>query len=112
MLTVTNVVSRDQQLRCGRVLRVRVASFGQTTRTMAKELKESKFMERSTCAGGPLDVELQCFWRTLNVWLNVEIWPYPAYGSWIHTPAARPVGLKLNGGREHIWCAMPSVPYL
>ena len=88
MLTVTNVVSRDRNLRYGRVLGVRVASFGRNTRAMAKELRESKFMERSTCAGGPLDVELQCFWRTLNVWLNVEIWPSPAYRSWVRMAAA------------------------
>ena len=103
MLTVTKVVSRDQQLRSGRILRVRVASLGRNTRTMAKELKESKFMERSTCVGGLLDVDLQRVRRTRHMCFNVEIWPYPAYGSWIHTPAARSVGLKLNGGREHIW---------
>ena len=103
MLTVTKVVSRDQQLRSGRILRVGVASLGRLTRAMDKELKDSDLTERSTCAGGPLDVELQRVWRTLNVWLNVEIWPCPAYGSWIHTPAARSVGLKLNSGREHIW---------
>ena len=31
---------------------------GWMTRAMAKELKESKFMERSTCVGGLLDVDL------------------------------------------------------
>ena len=103
MLTVINVVSRQRQLRYGSVLRVRVANLGRLTRAMAKELKDSDLTERSTCAGGPLDVELQRVWRTLNVWLNVEIWPCPAYGSWIHMPAARSVGLKLNSGREHIW---------
>ena len=59
MLTVTNVVSCDRQLRYGRVLCVRVASLGRMTRAMAKELKESKFIERSTCAGVPLNVDLQ-----------------------------------------------------
>ena len=59
MLTVTKVVSRDRQLRSGRVLRVGVASLGQLTRAMDKELKDSDLTERSTCAGGPLDVELQ-----------------------------------------------------
>ena len=103
MLTVIKVVSRDQQLRSGRILRVGVATLGRMTRAMDKELKDSDLTEHSTCAGGPLDVELQRVWRTLDLWLNVEIWPYPAYGSWIHTPAARSVGLKLNGGREHIW---------
>ena len=103
MLTVTKVVSRDQQLRSGRVLRVGVASFDRLTRAMDKELKDSDLSERSTCAGGPLDVELQRVWRTLDLWLNVEIWPFPAYGSWIHTPSARSVGLKLNTDREHIW---------
>ena len=58
MLTVTNVVSHDRKLRYGRVLCVRVVSLGQPTRAMAKELKESKFMERSTCVGGLLDVDL------------------------------------------------------
>ena len=103
MLTVTKVVSRDRQLRSGRVSRVGVASLGRMTRTMDKELKDSDLTERSTCAGGPLDVELQRVCRTLNVWSSVEIWPCPAYESWIHMPAAHSVGLKLNGGREHIW---------
>ena len=103
MLTVTKVVSRDQQLRSGRVLRVVVASLGRLTRTMDKELKDSDLTERSTCAGGPLDVELQRVCRTLNVWSNVEIWPCPAYRSWIYMSSARSVGLKLNSGREHIW---------
>ena len=65
--TVTNVVSRDRNLRYGRVLGVRVASLGRMTRTMAKELKESKFMERSTCADGLLDVDLQRVCRTRSV---------------------------------------------
>ena len=56
MLTVTNVVSCDRQLRYGRVLCVRVASLGRMTRAMAKDLKESKFMERSTFVDGLLDV--------------------------------------------------------
>ena len=103
MLTVTKVVSRDQQLRSRRVLRVGVASSGRLTRAMDKELKDSKFMERSTCVGGPLDVNLQRVKRTRNVWSSVEIWPCPAYGSCIHMPAARSVGLKLNSGRAHIW---------
>ena len=103
MPTVTKVVSRDQQLRSGRVLRVGVASLGRLTRTMDKELKDSDLTERSTCAGGPLDVELQRVCRTLNVWSSVEIWPFPAYESWIHMPAAQSVGLKLNSGREHTW---------
>ena len=103
MLTVTKVVSRDQQLRSGRILRVGVASLGRLTRDMDKELKDSDLTERSTCAGGPLDVELQRVCRTLNVWSSVEIWPCPAYESWIHIPAAQSVGLKLNSGREHIW---------
>ena len=80
-----------------------MASVDRMARAMAKKLKKSILIERSTCAGGPLDVELQRVWRTLNLWLNVEIWPCPAYGSWIHTPAARSVGLNLNGGLEHIW---------
>lgn len=88
MLTVTNVVSCDRQLRYGRVLCVRVASLGRMTRAMAKELKESKFMERSTCAGGLLDVDLQRVWRTRSVCFNVEIWLSPAYGSWVRMPAA------------------------
>ena len=88
MLTVTNVVSRDRNLRYGRVLGVRVASLGRITRAMAKELRESMFMERSTCAGGLLDVDLQRVWRTRSVCFNVEIWLSPAYGSWVRMPAA------------------------
>ena len=58
MLTVTKVVSRDRQLRSGRVLRVGVASLGRLARAMAKELKEPILNERSTCVGGLLDVDL------------------------------------------------------
>ena len=39
----------------------------------------------------------------LNVWSNVETWPYPAYGSRVYTPSARPDGLKLNGDRVCAW---------
>ena len=81
MLTVTNVVSRDRQLLYGHVLRVGVASVDRLTRAMAKEFKESKFMKRSTCVGGLLDVDLQRVWRTRSVCFNVEIWLSPAYGS-------------------------------
>ena len=48
---------------------------------MDKELKDFKFMERSTCVGGPLDVNLQRVKRTRNVCFNVETWPCTAYGS-------------------------------
>ena len=70
---------------------------------MDKKLKDFDLTERSTCAGGPLDVELQCVWRTLNVWLNVELWPSPAYGSCVHMPAARSVSLKLDSDRIRAW---------
>ena len=103
MLTVTKVVSRDQQLRSGRILRVGVATVGRMARAMDKELKDSDLTEHSTCAGGPLDVELQRVWRTLNVWLNVDKWPFPAYGSYIWTPVVWTVGPKSIGGRECIW---------
>ena len=88
MLTGTNVVSRDRQLRSGRVLRVGVASLGQVARAMARELKEYIPIERSTCVGGLLDVDLQRVWRTRHMRFNVETWPYTAYGSRIRVPAA------------------------
>ena len=83
MLTETNVVSRDPQLRSARVLCVSVASLVRLARAMAEEFKNSNLMERSTCVGGPLDVNLQRVWRTRSVCFNVKIWPHPAYGSWI-----------------------------
>ena len=86
MLTGRNVVSRDRKLRSGRILRVGVASLGRLARAMAKELKEPILIERSTCVGGLLDVDLQRVWRTRCVCFNVETWPYPAYGSWIGMP--------------------------
>ena len=55
--------------------------MARATRVMAKDLKESKFMERSTCVGGLLDVDLQRVGRTHSVCFNVETWPSPAYGS-------------------------------
>ena len=88
MLTVTNVVSRDRQLRSGRVLRVGVASLDRMTRAMAKDLKDSILSERPTCVGGPLDVDLQRVWRTRSASFNVEIWACPAYGNWVWMPTA------------------------
>ena len=47
----------------------------------------------------PLGAYRRLVQTALNVWSNVEIWPYPAYGSRVYTPSARPDGLKLNGDR-------------
>ena len=58
MLTETNVVSRDPQLRSARVLCVGVVSLVRLARPMAKKLKNSNLTERSTCVGGLLDVDL------------------------------------------------------
>ena len=103
MLTGTNVVSRDRMLRSGRLLCVGVASFGRLARVMAKELKKHILIERSTCASGPLDVDLRFVWTTFNVWSNVEMWPSPANGSRIYMPYARPVDLTLIGERVRSW---------
>ena len=67
--------------------------------SVVEELTDSNVMERSTCRRGPLGAYRRLVWTALNAWSNVEIWPYPAYGSRIYMPSARPVGLKSNGGR-------------
>ena len=45
-------------------------------------------LERFTCADGPRSIDFELVWRPLIEWLNVETWPFPACGSWIHAPSA------------------------
>ena len=71
--------------------------------SVAEELEDSMLIERSTCRCGPLSVDSRLVWRTLNIWSNVDAWPFPAYGSRTYMPFGRSVGLKLNGDRECIW---------
>ena len=44
-----------------------VASLDRMARAIARELKEYIPIERSTCVGGLLDVDLQHVWRTRSV---------------------------------------------
>ena len=104
------IVSRDRKLRWDRVLSFRLATLGLLMGSVAEELKDSKAMERSTCRCGPLGVDSRLVWRTIKMWLNVDAWSCPAYGSRICMPSGRCVGLKLNGDRARIWRAMPSTP--
>ena len=65
-------MSRSPQRRSGRVLRIGAASLGALVGTVAEKLRDSKFTEWFARCGGPLGVDLQLVWRTLNAPLNVE----------------------------------------
>ena len=71
--------------------------------SVAKELKDSKFIECSTRRCGPLGVDFVHVARTFNEWFNVELWLLPAHGSRVGMRAACPVDLKLIGERERAW---------
>ena len=86
-----------------RVLRVGVVGLGRLAGTVVKELTGFNMLERFTCADGPRSIDFELVWRPLIEWLNVETRPFPACGSWIHAPSARPVSAKLNGGRASTW---------
>ena len=97
------IVSRDWQLRSVRVLGFWLVSMATLIRSVAEELKDSNVIERSTCRRGPLGAYRRLVRTALNAWPNVEIWPYPAYGSRICVPSARPVGPTLIGDRAGAW---------
>ena len=97
----TKVVSRDRQLRSGRVLRIWAAAVARLVGSVAEKLYDSKLAMRFAYDGRLLGADSWCVWRTLNAWFNVETWAFPAHGSRIYMSATRPVGLKLNGEREH-----------
>ena len=71
-----------------RVLRVGVVGLGRLAGTVVEELTGFNMLERFTCADGPRSIDFELFWWPLIEWLNVETWPFPACGSWIHTPSA------------------------
>ena len=68
------IVSRDRQLRSGRVLCFKLASLGPLMSTVAKELKDSELTELSTCRRGPIRIDLRLVWSALNACLNVDAW--------------------------------------
>ena len=80
--------ARARQLRLARVLRVGVIGLGRLAGTVVKELTGFNMLERFTCADGPRSIDFELVWRPLIEWLNVETWPFPACGSWIHAPSA------------------------
>ena len=86
-----------------RVLCVGVVGLGRLAGTVVKELTGFNMLERFTCADGTRSIDFELVWRPLIEWLNVETRPFPACGSWIHTPSACPVSVKLNGGRASTW---------
>ena len=94
------IVSRDPQLRLGRVLCSRLASLGPLVGSGAEELEDSNNVEWFTCRRGPLGVDLWLVRSTLNACFNVDTCTFPAHSGRIHTLAARPVGFMLIGERE------------
>ena len=93
-------MSRDPQLRSGRVLCFRLASLGPLMSSVAEELKDSQLTEQSTCRRGPLGIDLRLVWSALNACFNVDAQASPAQGGCICMPATRPVGFMLIGERE------------
>ena len=81
-------MSRDPQLRPGRVLRSGLGSLGPLLGSVAEELKDSMLVEWFTRRCGPLGVDLRLVWTTFNEWFNVELWLLPAYGSRVSMRAA------------------------
>ena len=71
-----------------RVLCVGVVGLGRLAGTVVKELTGFNMLERFTCADGRRSIDFELVWRPLIEWLNVETRPFPACGSWIHTPSA------------------------
>ena len=97
------VVSRDSQLRSGRVLRVGAASLARLVGLVAMGLGDSMGTKWFTRVDGPVNDDFRLVWRTLNACLNVETVACPANGSRIYTPTTRPVGLTLIGEPVHSW---------
>ena len=96
-------MSRDWQLRSGRVLCFGLASFGPPMGSVAEKLKDSKLMEWFAHRRGPRGVDLRLVWSALNVCFNVEMWASPAHGGRTFVPAECPVDLKSAGGRARAW---------
>ena len=71
--------------------------------SVAEDLKYSNAMEWYARHGAPLGVVLRLVRKTLNMPSNVKIWRFPANGSRIYMPCARPVGLTLIGDRVRMW---------
>ena len=80
-------MSRDPQLRSGRVLCFGLASLGPLVGSVAEELKDSKVMEWSTRRCGPLGVDLWLVQSVLKACFNVDAWAFPANGGRIYVPA-------------------------
>ena len=74
-------MSRDPQLRSGRVLRFGLASLGALVGSAAEKLRDSKIMEWFTRVDGRVDSDLQLVRSTSNACLNVETMASPANGS-------------------------------
>ena len=87
-------MSRDPQLRSGRVLRFGLAILGALTSSVAEKHRDTKIMERFACVDGRVDSDLQLVRSTSNACLNVETMASPANGGRIYVLAACQVGLK------------------
>ena len=95
-------MSRDPQVRSARGFCSGPASMAPLVGSVAEELKDSNVVAWFACRCGPPHVDLQRGRRTVSVCFNVEIWPYPAYGSWVRVFTAWSAGLNLIGGRARI----------
>ena len=96
-------MSRDPQLRSGRVVRSGLGGLGPLVGSVAKELEDSNVVEWFTCRRGPLGVDLWLVRSALNACFNVDTCTSPAHSGRIYVPAACPVGSKLDGERERAW---------
>ena len=68
----TKVVSRDRQLRSGRVLRIWAAAVARLVGSVAEKLYDSKLAMRFAYDGRLLGADSWCVWRTLNAWLDID----------------------------------------
>ena len=110
-LAWTDIVFRDRKDRPERVLCVGLASFGPLMGCVAEKQKYSNVVERLTCRYRPLGADFVHVSRMLIAWFNVEIWPSPAFGSWIYVLGACLVGFMMVSEHEHICRDMPCGPH-
>ena len=70
--------------------------------SMVEEVTDYKVVEWLTCRCRPLGVDFVHVSRTSIAWFNVEIWPSPAFGSWIYVLGACLVGFMMVSDHAHI----------
>ena len=88
-----------RQPRSGRAIGVGVASMVRLHALEAVSNCCGLLVVPFRCCRGPFGAILRLTMSTFNEWFNVEIWPSPAYISWLWVLAEGSVGLNLRGDR-------------